>query len=186
MTVKSLSLIVVLLLWPCACGAGAARAQRTIGDADAGFEYGTLAEIRDKRNMLLVAGRSFAVDARTPSSISAEDVRHALAEARRQTNLHAFRVVADKLNKYIVKYQSMTSVETREEADFLVVFKVMQERHSHVSDLTYSYGKLFVVVPGTHAGDKPRVVWESKGEMTLVEDAAGDLIKALKEARGEK
>jgi hypothetical protein len=136
--------------------------------------------------MLLVAGRSFAVDARAPTEVSAEDVRRALEDDRAPTSLRAYRVVGGKLNAYIRKYESMTSVVTREEADFLVVFKVMQERHSHISPQTYSYGKLFVVERGARAGDKPRVLWESKGEMTLAEDAAGELIKALKEVRGEK
>lgn len=181
---KSLSLIIVLLSLT-ACGWVAARAQGRTADG-AGFEYGMLSEIKDKRNMLLVAGRSFAVDARAPTEVSAEDVRRALEDARAPTNLRVFRIVANKLNAYIRKYQSMTSVVTREEADFLVVFKVMQERHSSISNQSFSYGKLFVVVRGARAGDKPRVLWESKGEMMQAEDAAGELIKALKEVRGEK
>jgi hypothetical protein len=181
--VKSLSLIVVLLSLA-ACGAVAARAQGR-PDGDAGFEYGTLAEIRDKRNMLLVVGRSFAVDARAPTEVSADDVRRALEDERAPTNQRAYRVVGTKLNSYIRKYRSMTSVESREEADFLVVFKIMQERHSYISGQPYSYGKLFVVVHGAREGDKPRLLWESKGEMALAEDAAGELIKALKEVRGE-
>jgi hypothetical protein len=188
--VKSLSLIIslplVILLALAACGAGAARTQAVQPAVDAGFAYGSLAEIRDKRNMLLVVGRSFAVDARAPTEVSDDDVRRALEDARAPTNQRAYRVVGTKLNAYIRKYRSMTSVETREEADFLVVFKVMQERRSFISGQPYSYGKLFVVVRGERTGDKPRVLWESKGEMMLAEDAAGDLIKALKEVRGEK
>lgn len=178
---KNLSLIVVLL----SLSACAARAQGKPAE-DAGVEYGSLGEIKDKRNMLLVVGRSFAVDARAPSKVSAEDVRRALEETHAPTNQRAYRIIGVKLNNYIRKYQSMTAVGVRAEADFIIVFKVMLERRSYINNQPYSYGKLFVVVPGARDGDKPRVLWESKDEMMLAEDAAGDLVKALKESRGEK
>jgi hypothetical protein len=177
-----------LLLALCLCALATARAQtRAAGDDHASIDHGSLEEIRDKRAMMLIVGRSFAVDARTPAEVSAEDVRTALETTRVRKTLSAYRLIANKLNKYIRKYRSMTSVETRGDADFLVVFKIMQEHRSLIDGQPFTYGKLFVVVAG---GDgkwsRPRLIWQSKGEMSLAEDAAGALVKALKAMRGEK
>lgn len=184
---------ILLLLALCACGAGAARAQEKASDKttdadgdDARIERGTLEEIKNKRSAMILVGRSLSVDARTPAHVSADDVQHALADPRARTNSNAYRIIGRKLNKYIRKYESMTSVETRTDAQFFIIFKIMQERRSFIDNQPYSYGKLFIVVPGDGETRPPRVVWESKGEMMLAEDAADDLIKALKEIRGEK
>lgn len=189
-TVKGLALAAALAAL-CACRAPAARAQqRAEGDAHARdgrgapLERGTLAEIKDKRAAMLVVGRSFAVDARAPSEVSAEDVRTMLDAPRPRVGLNAYRVIGARLNRYIRRYHSLTSVETRADADFFVVFEIMQERHSLIDGRPFSYGKLFVVTLG--AGGTPRILWESKGDMLIAEDAAGDLIKALKESRGER
>jgi hypothetical protein len=177
----------VLLLALCACGAGVVRAQGKAAEADgAGVEYGSLEEIKYKRSAMLLVGRSLSVDARTPTKVSAEDVRRALEEPRARINSNAYRIIGRKMNKYIRKYKSMTSVETRTDAEFFIIFKIMQERRSFIDNQPYSYGKLFVVVPGDGGARRPRVVWESKGVQMLAEDATGDLIKALKELRGEK
>lgn len=184
----------LLLLALCVCVAGTARAQEKAtdktadagGDGDARIERGTLEDIKDKRSAMILVGRSLSVDARTPAKVSADDVQHALAEPRARTNSSAYRIIGRKMNKYMRRYQSMTSVETRADAQFFIIFKIMQERRSFIDNQPYSYGKLFVVVPGDGEARLPRVVWESKGEMMLAEDAADDLIKALKEVRGEK
>jgi hypothetical protein len=185
-------LLVSLLLTLFACGAGTTRAQERVTDKalDAGdetsVERGSLAEIKDKRSVMLLVGRSLSVDARTPAKVSAEDVQRALEDPRARTHLSAYRIIGRKLNKYIRKYESLTSVETRTDAQFYIIFKIMQERRSFIDNQPYSYGKLFVVLPGGGEARRPRVLWESKGEMMLAEDAASDLIKALKELRGEK
>ncbi|MDQ3907201.1 MAG: hypothetical protein M3268_02540 [Acidobacteriota bacterium] len=175
-------LLAVSLAALCACGVSAVRAQH--GDARAAVERGSLEEIRYKRAMMLVVGRSFSVDARAPAEVSDEDVRTAIETARPRHSLSAYRLIGMKLNGYIRKYHSMTSVESRDEADFFVVFKIMQERHSLIDGRPITYGKLFVVTRG--AGGEPRLVWESKGEMSIDDDAAGEFIRALKQVRGEQ
>jgi hypothetical protein len=180
--------VAAVLFALCACAAISLRAQSAAAKNDhASIEHGTLEEIRDKRAMLLIVGRSFAVDARAPADVSAEDVRSAMETTRVRKTLSAYRLIAVKLNKYIRKYHSMISVETRGDADFLIVFKIMQEHRSLIDGQPFTYGKMFVVVVrGDDKGGRPRLVWQSKGEMSLAEDAAGELIKALKTVRGEK
>ncbi|MDT7542480.1 MAG: hypothetical protein QOE33_2384 [Acidobacteriota bacterium] len=168
------------------CAPISARAQARLAENDhASVEHGSLEEIRDKRAVLLVVGRSFAVDARAPAEVSAEDVRSALETMRVRKNLNAYRIVAGKLNKYARRYGSLSPVETRDDADFIIVFKIMQEHRSLIDGQPFSYGKMFIVVA---RGDvnRPRIVWESKGEMSLADDAAGELIRALKTMRGER
>jgi hypothetical protein len=105
---------------------------------------------------------------------------------RVRKNLNAYRVIATKLNKYARRYGTLTPVETREDADFIIVFKIMQEHRSLIDGQPYSYGKMFVVTRDGGDEDRPRLVWQSKGEMSLAEDAAGELIHALKAMRGER
>jgi hypothetical protein len=178
---RSLTLVAALAA-VCAFGPLAARAQH--GDGRVVVERGSLEEIRDKRAMMLVVDRSFSVDARAPAEVSDEDVRTAIETARPRHSLSAYRLIGAKLNGYIRKYHSMASVESRDDADFFVVFKITQERRSMIDGRLITYGKLFVVTRG--AGGTARLVWESKGEMSIDAAAAGEFIKALKQVRGEQ
>jgi hypothetical protein len=169
------------------CAAASTRAQARLAEnGHASVARGSLAEIRDKRAALLIVGRSFAVDARAPAEVSAEDVRSALETMRVRKNLSAYRIIAAKLNKYARRYGTLTPVETREDADFIIVFKIMQEHRSLIDGQPYSYGKMFIVTRGSGDEDRPRLVWQSKGEMSLADNAVGELIHALKAVRGER
>jgi hypothetical protein len=180
------SLIVLFAL--CACAAVSTRAQARLAEnGHASVARGSLEEIRDKRAALLIVGRSFAVDARAPAEVSAEDVRSALETMRVRKNLNAYRVIATKLNKYARRYGTLNPVETREDAEFIIVFKIMQEHRSLIDGQPYSYGKMFVVTRGGGDGEnRPRLIWQSKGEMSLADNAVGELIHALKAVRGER
>jgi hypothetical protein len=182
---KWLSLIVLCAL--CACAAVSTRAQARLAEnGHASVAHGSLEEIRDKRAVLLIVGRSFAVDARAPAEVSAEDVRSALETMRVRKNLSAYRIIAAKLNKYARRYGTLTTVETREDADFIIVFKIMQEHRSLIDGQPYSYGKMFIVTRGGGDENRPRLVWQSKGEMSLADNAVSELIHALKAVRGER
>jgi hypothetical protein len=172
----------------CACAAVVStRAQARLAEnGHASVAHGSLEEIRDKRAVLLIVGRSFAVDARAPAEVSAEDVRSAMETMRVRKNLSAYRVIATKLNKYARRYGTLTPVETREDADFIIVFKIMQEHRSLIDGQPYSYGKMFIVTRGDGDENRPRLVWQSKGEMSLADNAVGELIHALKAVRGER
>ena len=184
---KRLTSTALLLLSLCLCGGGVApaRGQAKAAD-DEGIEYGGLEEISGKRTFMLLVSKSLSVDARAPSKVSAADVRAALEKPRARPWMRAHAAIASRLNKYIIKYKSMSAVETGAGAEVFIVFKIMLERPSFTADRSFSYGKLFVFTRGDGEKAKPRVVWESEGEMTLAEDAAGAFIKALKAVRGEK
>lgn len=167
-----------------AAGAGAG-AQVKSADAEE-FEFGRLEEIRDKRTFMLLVSRSLSVDARAPSKVSAADVRASLDDPRARPAPGAYSVIGSRLNKYIRKYKSLTSVETRDDPEVFIVFKITRERPTFVASRPRSYGKMFVISRGDGGKAKPRVVWQSEGEMTLAEDATGAFIKALKAVRGEK
>jgi hypothetical protein len=172
----------------CLCGVAASRgragAQDKAADAE-GIEHGRLEEIREKRVFVLLVSRSFTVDARSPSKVSASDVREAL-EHQGVRHARAHGVIASRLDKYVSKYKSMTAVETSPGAEVFIVFKVMRERPTFRADASLCFGKMFVFISGGGEKATPRVVWESGDEMTLAEDAADAFIKALKAVRGEK
>jgi hypothetical protein len=184
--VKSLTLT-ILALSLCLCGVAPSRvrAQDKAADAEE-FEYGRLEELKEKHTFMLLVSRSLSVDARAPSQVSAADVRASLEDPRARPAPGAYTVIGRRLNKYIRKYKSLTSVETRDDPEVFIVFKIMRERPSFIAARPFSYGKMFIIIRGDGEKVKPRIVWQSEGEMARAEDAADAFIKALKAVRGEK
>lgn len=169
-----------------ACGAGRppASAGQTPYTHDEPAARGTLESVQGLRRMALLVSRAMVVDARDPALVALEDYRHALdGHAPRQHDAAARRV-ADKVNKYIRKYRSATAVDDLPDADLILVFKVTGQRRSALPEDPFIWGKLFVIALGPDR--TPRIVWESRGDDTNPEDAAGDFLKALRNARGEK
>ncbi|HEX8293839.1 MAG TPA: hypothetical protein VF570_18890 [Pyrinomonadaceae bacterium] len=167
-------------------GAGwprAAAGQRPDARAES-VPRGTPADVKGLRRVALLVSRARVVDARAPALVALEDYRRALEGDPPRQHDAAARRVADRLNKYIRKYRTSTAVESLGEADLVLVYKVTGERRSAIPDDPFVWGKLFVIaLDGRRA---PRVVWESEGDDANPEDATGDFIKALRNARGEK
>jgi hypothetical protein len=182
------SLRTLLCLALLACGAEPVRtrgAQRTgtrHGRAQA--PRGSLEGVKGLRRIALLVSRALVVDARDPALVAVEDYRQALAGDPPRQHDAAARRVAEKINKYIRKYRSSTAVESVDEADLVLIFKVTAQRRSAIPSDPFVWGKLFVISLGPDR--TPRVVWESEGDSTSPEDATGDFIKALRTARGEK
>ena len=151
---------------------------------DESVPRGTLEGLKGLRRMALLVSRAFVVDARDPARVALEDYRRALDGRAPRQHDAAARRVAGRLNKYIRKYRSSTAVESLSDADLILVFKVTGQRRSAIADDPFVWGKLFVIALG--ADRTPRVVWESEGDDKNPEDATGDFIKALRNARGEK
>ncbi len=146
---------------------------------------GSLAEIRDKRRMLLLVGRSSTINTRDPAkSILADALK--MRDQRRIGSISAYNVIGKKLNKYVAKYNSLDAVEQIEDADFVVVFNLLQMRWNVTRDRLYPYGEMFVFVNQTSGDINPRFIWRTKKNLVWAEDAINDFIRELKNVRGEK
>jgi hypothetical protein len=132
----------------------------------------SLSEIRDKQSALLVVFKSQVLDANDRERSIIEDVLKADPEPK-----------AQKLNKYIRKYKSLTAATELADADYVIFFNVVEFRR--ILNTPYPYGELFVIVKGSpDAQQPPHIVWRAK-KMLIAEDAIGNLIKDLKAVRGE-
>lgn len=142
----------------------------------------SLEEVRDKRNALLVVYKSRVIDAGDRERAIIEDVLKADPQPKGRYRW-VYTQLANKLNKYIHKYNSITAARELSEADYVIFFNVVEFRR--ILNTPYPYGELFVIVKGSPEKLKPpRVVWRAK-KMLYAEDAIGDLIKDLKAVRGE-
>src|SRR5919206_3524462 len=147
-------------------GAQAVASQRTAG-REAEVLRGSLEEIKGRQRVALLVSRSLVVDARDPARVAVDDYRKALAGSPPRTHTPALREIAQKLNKYILKYRSATATEEIADANLVVLFKVTAHRPSAGA---FAWGKMYVLAVGRD--HTPRVVWESSGDNTSAGDAA--------------
>ena len=153
-----------------------AAAQDTLGDSN------SLAEVRNKRNVLLVVYKSRVLDVNDRERAIIEDVLKADPEPKGRYRW-VYGQLARKLNKYMHKYRSLSAASELSEADYVIFFNVVEFRR--ILNTFYPYGELYVIVKGSPEELKPpRVVWRAK-KVLFAEDAIGDLIKDLKAVRGE-
>ena len=144
----------------------------------------SLAEVRDKRNVLLIVFKSRVIDVNVDERERAiiEDVLKADPEPKGRYRW-VYSQLAAKLNKYMRKYKSLSAATDLSDADYVIFFNVVEFRR--ILNTIYPYGELFVIVKGSPETLKPpRVVWKAK-KVLFSEDAIGDLIKDLKAIRGE-
>lgn len=149
-------------------------------------QRGDLTETVGRRRVALIVTRAQTVDARDPARVAFDLYRKALAGAPPRPHAAAQRAVARLLNKYLNKYRSMTAVETVQEADLVVIFNVLRVRRSFIPEEPHIFGQLFVILRPASAGQAPRIVWQTEDNATNLEEAVGDFLKALRDARGEK
>lgn len=151
-------------------------AQEPLGDGN------SLAEVRDKRNVLLIVFKSRVLDVTDRERAIIEDVLKADPQPKGRYRW-VYSQLAAKLNKYIRKYNSLAAAKELSEADYVIFFNVVEFRR--ILNTIYPYGELFVIVKGSPETLKPpRVVWKAR-KVLFAEDAIGDLIKDLKAIRGE-
>jgi hypothetical protein len=142
----------------------------------------SLSEIRDKQSALLVVFKSQVLDANDRERSIIEDVLKADPEPKGRYRW-VYSQLAQKLNKYIRKYKSLTAATELAQADYVIFFNVVEFRR--ILNTPYPYGELFVIVKGSPDARKPpHIVWRAK-KLLIAEDAIGDLIKDLKAVRGE-
>lgn len=142
----------------------------------------SLAEVRDKRNVLLIVFKSRVLDVTDRERAIIEDVLKADPQPKGRYRW-VYSQLAAKLNKYMKKYRSLSAATELSEADYVIFFNVVEFRR--ILNTIYPYGELFVIVKGSPETLKPpRVVWKAR-KVLFAEDAIGDLIKDLKAIRGE-
>ena len=144
----------------------------------------SLAEVREKRNVLLVVFKSRVIDVNVDDRERGliEDVLKADPQPKGRYRW-VYSQIAAKLNKYMHKYKSLSAATDLSDADYVIFFNVVEFRR--ILNTIYPYGELFVIVKGSPETLKPpRVVWKAR-KVLFAEDAIGDLIKDLKALRGE-
>jgi hypothetical protein len=143
----------------------------------------SLTELLDKRRVLLVVFRSRVVDVgENRERAIIEDVLKADPKPKGRFRW-VYNVMAQKLNKYMDKYGSLTAAQGLADAEYVIYFNVVEFRR--ILDSVYPYGELFVIVKGEPEQLKPpRIVWRAN-KVRYADDAIGDLIKDLKTVRGE-
>ncbi len=137
---------------------------------------GSLAELKNRRRVLLLVRRGGVVDLRggTESLLKEAYAAGSLNYPR------VYNMLAHQLNRYMNKYHSITAVGSAPEAEFIVFFSLLEYRR--VFGRVYPYGELFVIL---NDGKRPRVVWKTRKSPLWAEDAVKDLIRDLKTVRGE-
>jgi hypothetical protein len=165
---------IVLVLLCCVC----ASAQEPIDEA----HVNSLAELSDKRSALLVVFKSRVIDASDRDTAIIQDVLKADPHPKGRYRW-VYAQLAQKLNKYIRKYRSLTAATEISEADYVIFFNVVEFRR--ILNTPYPFGELFVIVKGSpETLTPPRVVWRAK-KMLFAEDAISAFIRDLKALRGE-
>ena len=169
--------LIVLVSW------SAAAAQQNDSQPKSAHAGHSLNELLDKRRVLLVVFRSRIVDvSENRERAIIEDVLKADPKPKGRFRW-VYNVMAQKLNKYMDKYGSLTAAEGLADAEYVIYFNVVEFRR--ILDTVYPYGELFVIVKGEPEQLKPpRIVWRAK-KIQFAGDVIGDLIKDLKTVRGE-
>jgi hypothetical protein len=142
----------------------------------------SLSEVRDKRYALLIVFRSGVVDASNNERAMIDLVLKADPQPKGRYQF-VYGQLAKKLNGYIRKYKSLSAAHELNDADYVIFFNVVEYRR--ILNTIYPYGELFVIIKGTPETNRPpRVIWRSK-KILSAGDAVSDLIRELKDLRGE-
>jgi hypothetical protein len=158
-----------------------AMAQDSVGE-NAATPSNSLAEVRDAQTAILVVFKSGVIDVTDRERAIIQDVLKADPKPSGRYRW-VYTQIAQKLNKYINKYKSLSAAKELSDADYVIYFNVVEFRRILYS--YYPYGELFVIVKGSPETLKPpRVIWRTK-KMLFAEDAIAELIKDLKILRGE-
>jgi len=180
------SLTAALLLPLLLFVAAHAQETRVSGEGRGGVSpavEGSLSELRSKSRFVLVLTRTLLLDTRDPGRSLVRQAYHADPRVKRR-HYFAFNAIARKLNGYIKKYGGMSAAEGVGDAEFLVVFNLLE--YKVMLGRPYPYGEMYVVLnqpPGSP--DTPRLLWKAR-KVLWAEDAAGEFLKELKVVRGEK
>ena len=141
---------------------------------------GSLAELKNRRRVLLLVRRSAVVDSRGGAETL---LKEAYADGAPLRYPRIYNLLAQHLNRYMNKYQSISAATSVPDAEFIIFFNLLEFRRP--LGRPYPYGELFVILNDTENGHRPRVVWKTRKSPMWVEDAVKDLIRDLRTVRGE-
>ncbi len=177
--------VLALLLVAACAPAFAARGQGAAdeGGADERVLRGQISDIKGMRRALLIVTRSLAVDIRGQTRGVFEEVFGGRGPARHK---YAYGLIAKRLEAYAQEGRGLQSVDSLDEAEFIIVYKVVTETKSFDPDEPFVHGTMYVILNKTPERPRPVLVWRTRGDRTTADDAAREFIKALKDARGEK
>lgn len=144
---------------------------------------GSLAELKNRRRVLLVVRRSGVLDSRGSDEALVKEAYAAGAPGALSRYPRIYNLLARHLNRYMNKYHSISAARSVADAEFIVYFNLLEYRRPF--ELAYPYGELFVILNDTSGGRRPRVVWKTRKSPMWAEDAVKDLIRDLKTVRGE-
>ncbi|MDQ3817768.1 MAG: hypothetical protein M3362_08765 [Acidobacteriota bacterium] len=165
----------LLLLIVCTTQAQA----QTVGSA----VTGSISELRDKRRVFLIVRRSSVVDASGEAKSILSELYQSKTERPRGQFAPIYNAIARKLNKYMTEHQSISSVRDIGDADFIVLFNLLEYRWP--LGRPYPYGEMFIILNDRSGGRVPHIVWRTRKRSEWVEDAIKEFIRDLKAARGE-
>jgi hypothetical protein len=156
-----------------------AQAQQKDDNVNDGIITGSLAELRDKRQVLLLVRRSAVIDSREQARSILSEVYQTSSEPP-QHFARIYNTIADRLNKYMSRYQSISAVRNISQAEFIIYFDLLEYRRplGH----PYPYGEMFVIL---NERSRPRIIWKTRKNSMWVEDAINELLRDLKAARRE-
>ena len=142
---------------------------------------GSLVELKNRRRVLLLVRRSAVVDSRGGAEALLKEAYAAAGTPLRYPRI--YNLLAQHLNRYMNRYQSISAARSVPDAEFIIFFNLLEFRRplGH----PYAYGELFVILNDTANGHRPRVIWKTRKNSMWVEDAVKDLIRDLKTVRGE-
>lgn len=143
---------------------------------------GSLAELRNRRRALLLVNRSSVFDSRGLTETVLKDAYGTDPDTRFRYP-QIYNTIARKLNKYIRKHKGISAVKNISDADFIILFNLLEYRRP--LGFLHPYGELFVILNDTSGGKRPRILWKTRKTPMWVEDAVGDFIRDLKAVRGE-
>jgi hypothetical protein len=157
-------------------------ALETVHGQESTTNHGSLYDIASKQRTILMVKRIDVIDARDDAKAALEEALRGDPRVRRGHGL-AYNTIAKKLNDYIKDHNSLTAVRERENADFIILFNLLEYRY--VLGVFYAYGDLFVIsTPHGPNQPPPSVVWRSR-KPQFADDAISNFIRDLKRVRGE-
>jgi hypothetical protein len=168
----------------------AARHARQDADGEArpdeqGIPRAPFSELRAARRMLLVVNRMLAVDtAGAPRAVFDETFLRPTRMPPRYD--YAYALVEKQIEKYRAQGGRLHGVEAVEEAELVVVYKVITQMRSFSRDRPFVYGEMYVFLNRTEAQGGPALVWRTKDDQVSPDSAVKDFLKQLKALRGER